>query len=37
VHAEDLSTPLEETLMALDELARAGKVLYFGCSNYRAY
>jgi aryl-alcohol dehydrogenase-like predicted oxidoreductase len=37
VHAEDLSTPLEETLMALDELVRAGKVLYLGCSNYRAY
>jgi aryl-alcohol dehydrogenase-like predicted oxidoreductase len=37
VHAEDLSTPLEETLTALDELVRAGKVLYLGCSNYRAY
>jgi aryl-alcohol dehydrogenase-like predicted oxidoreductase len=37
VHAEDLSTPLEETLMALDDLVRAGKVLYLGCSNYRAY
>ncbi len=37
VHAEDLSTPLEETLAALDELVRAGKVLYLGCSNYRAY
>lgn len=37
VHAEDLSTPLEETLHALDDLVRAGKVLYVGCSNYRAY
>jgi aryl-alcohol dehydrogenase-like predicted oxidoreductase len=37
VHAEDLSTPLEETLGALDDLVRAGKVLYVGCSNYRAY
>ncbi|MBI2962542.1 MAG: aldo/keto reductase [Deltaproteobacteria bacterium] len=37
VHAEDLSTPLEETLCALDDLVRAGKVLYLGCSNYRAY
>ena len=37
VHAEDLSTPLEETLAALDDLVRAGKVLYLGCSNYRAY
>ena len=37
VHGEDFSTPLEETLTALDELVRAGKVLYLGCSNYRAY
>jgi aryl-alcohol dehydrogenase-like predicted oxidoreductase len=37
VHGEDLSTPLEETLAALDDLVRAGKVLYLGCSNYRAY
>ena len=37
VHCEDLSTPLEETLTALDDLVRAGKVLYLGCSNYRAY
>jgi aryl-alcohol dehydrogenase-like predicted oxidoreductase len=37
VHAEDLSTPLEETLAALDDLVRSGKVLYVGCSNYRAY
>ena len=37
VHAEDLSTPLDETLVALDDLVKAGKVLYLGCSNYRAY
>jgi aryl-alcohol dehydrogenase-like predicted oxidoreductase len=37
VHAEDLCTPLEETLSALDDLVHAGKVLYTGCSNYRAY
>jgi aryl-alcohol dehydrogenase-like predicted oxidoreductase len=37
VHCEDLSTPLEETLVALDDLVRSGKVLYLGCSNYRAY
>ena len=36
VHAEDLWTPLEETLVALDDLVRAGKVLYIGASNYRA-
>ena len=37
VHCEDFATPLEETLTALDDLVRAGKVLYLGCSNYRAY
>jgi len=37
VHCEDLSTPLEETIEALDDLVRAGKTLYVGCSNYRAY
>ena len=37
VHCEDLYTPLEETIEALDDLVRAGKVLYVGCSNYRAY
>ena len=29
--------PEEETLRALDDLVRAGKVLYIGCSNYAAY
>ncbi|MGH7823509.1 MAG: aldo/keto reductase, partial [Candidatus Binatia bacterium] len=37
VHCEDLTTPLEETLSALDDLVRQGKVLYLGCSNFRAY
>ena len=37
VHAEDLATPLEEIVRSLDDLVRAGKVLYVGCSNYRAY
>jgi len=37
VHAEDLRTPLEETLAALEQLVQAGKVLYVGASNYRAY
>src|SRR5205823_3362431 len=37
IHAEDLWTPIEETLAALDDLVRAGKVLYVGASNYRAY
>jgi len=37
IHAEDLWTPLEETLAALDDLVCAGKVLYVGASNFRAY
>lgn len=37
VHMEDLDTPLEETLAALDDLVRAGKVLYLGVSNFRSY
>jgi aryl-alcohol dehydrogenase-like predicted oxidoreductase len=37
VHWPDPSTPLEETLRALDELVRAGKVRYIGCSNYPAW
>src|SRR5581483_4190637 len=34
VHSTDPSTPIEETLRALDDLVRAGKVRYIGCSNY---
>jgi aryl-alcohol dehydrogenase-like predicted oxidoreductase len=37
IHCQDPSTPEEETLRALDDLVRAGKVLYIGCSNYAAY
>src|SRR3989449_1345412 len=37
IHVEDLWTPLEETLAALDDLVRAGKVLYTGASNFRAW
>ena len=37
VHCEDHATPLEETIAALDDLVRAGKVHYVGCSNYRAW
>ena len=33
-HAFDPRTPIEETLRALDDLQRAGKVRYLGCSNY---
>ena len=37
IHMQDLDTPEEETLRALDDLVRQGKVLYIGCSNYTAY
>ncbi|MCC7451675.1 MAG: aldo/keto reductase [Anaerolineae bacterium] len=37
VHFYDNNTPLDETLHALDDLVRSGKVRYIGCSNYRAY
>ena len=35
-HCCDLSTPLEETLRAFDDLVRSGKVRYFGLSNFTA-
>ncbi len=37
VHMQDIDTPEEETLRALDDLVRQGKVLYIGASNYAAY
>jgi aryl-alcohol dehydrogenase-like predicted oxidoreductase len=37
VHMQDIDTPEEETLRALDDLVRQGKVLYLGASNYAAY
>ena len=37
VHEWDGQTPLEETLTALDDLVRSGKVRYVGCSNYAAW
>lgn len=37
VHMQDGSVPIEETLRALDDLQRAGKVRYIGCSNYTGY
>ncbi len=33
----DPDTPIDETLRALDDLVRAGKVRYIGCSNYQAW
>ncbi len=37
VHADDRETPLEETLAALDQLVRDGKVRYIGASNHVAW
>ena len=37
VHEWDGHTPLEETLTALNDLVRSGKVRYVGCSNYAAW
>jgi aryl-alcohol dehydrogenase-like predicted oxidoreductase len=37
IHMQDGDTPEEETLRALDDLVRQGKVLYIGASNYAAY
>jgi aryl-alcohol dehydrogenase-like predicted oxidoreductase len=37
VHRFDKETPLEETLRALDDLVRQGKVRYIGASNYAAW
>jgi aryl-alcohol dehydrogenase-like predicted oxidoreductase len=34
VHRPDPDTPIEETLRALDDLVRAGKVRQIGCSNF---
>jgi aryl-alcohol dehydrogenase-like predicted oxidoreductase len=37
VHAYDPTTPLDETLRALDDCVRSGKVRYIGCSNFSAW
>lgn len=36
-HSWDPHTPIDETLSALDDLVRAGKVRYVGCSNIPAW
>lgn len=36
-HFFDPNTPIDETLRALDDLVRSGKVRYIGCSNYPAW
>ena len=37
LHAWDPRTPIDESLKALDDLVRTGKVRYVGCSNFLAY
>src|SRR5437773_7509013 len=37
LHQPDPETPIDETLRALDDVVRAGKARYVGCSNYFAY
>ena len=37
LHFDDPGVPLDETLGALDDLVRVGKVRYVGCSNFLAY
>jgi aryl-alcohol dehydrogenase (NADP+) len=37
LHFDDPGVPLDESLGALDDLVRAGKVCYVGCSNFLAY
>jgi aryl-alcohol dehydrogenase-like predicted oxidoreductase len=37
MHRPDAATPIEETLRALDDLVRQGKVRYIGCSNFAAW
>src|SRR5438132_8793152 len=37
LHHPDPSTPMDESLRALDDIVRAGKARYVGCSNYFAY
>jgi aryl-alcohol dehydrogenase-like predicted oxidoreductase len=37
MHGFDSFTPIDETLQAIDELVRAGKVRYVGCSNFSGW
>ena len=37
MHKEDHETPLEESVRAMAELLRQGKIRYFGVSNYRSW
>ena len=37
LHLDDLRTPLEETVAAMGDLIRAGKIRYWGVSNFRGW
>lgn len=37
IHTPDYGTPIEETLRAMDDMVRAGKVHYIACSNFRTW
>ncbi len=37
LHAFDAQTPVEETLGTLDDMVRAGKIRYIGCSNFSGW
>jgi aryl-alcohol dehydrogenase-like predicted oxidoreductase len=37
LHGFDALTPIEETLSTLDDLVRAGKIRYIGCSNFSGW
>jgi aryl-alcohol dehydrogenase-like predicted oxidoreductase len=37
LHSPDYQTPIEETLRAMDDMVRQGKVHYLACSNFRAW
>ena len=37
LHGFDAATPIEETLSTLDDLVRAGKIRYVGCSNFSGW
>jgi aryl-alcohol dehydrogenase-like predicted oxidoreductase len=37
IHRQTQHVPIDETLRALDDLIRAGKILYIGCSTFSAW
>jgi aryl-alcohol dehydrogenase-like predicted oxidoreductase len=37
LHGFDAVTPIEETMQVLDDLVRAGKIRYIGCSNFSGW